>query len=209
PDGTLYYTYDSTGQLTGVSGSQSTNYSYDLNGNRTMTGYQTGTDNELLSDGTYTYTYNANGQLATKTDQSGNVWTYTWDNRGRLVEVVETNSLNQQVMTEQLIYDVNNNLIGTILNGTAQNWTVWVGQNPYLELNGTGNLVARDITDPRTVDRFFAQVSASGSTKWFLTDSEGSIRVVLDQNDNVLDQIVYTAYGQIASQTNAAQQPMY
>src|SRR5207245_2161354 len=98
PEGAINYNYDSTGQLTGVSGGQSAGYSYDANGNRTMSGYQTGPGNELLSDGTYTYTYNPNGQLATKTDSAGNVWIYTWDNRGRLVEVVETNAQGQQVM---------------------------------------------------------------------------------------------------------------
>ena len=40
-------------------------FSYDANGNRTMTGYSTGTGNRLLSDGTYNYTYDDEGNTLT------------------------------------------------------------------------------------------------------------------------------------------------
>ena len=43
-------------------------YSYDATGNRTMTGYSTGTGNRLASDGTFNYTYDDEGNLATKTE---------------------------------------------------------------------------------------------------------------------------------------------
>jgi len=58
-DGTSTYGYDTTSQLTSATHTYQSNetYSYDANGNRTMTGYQTGTDNRLTNDGTYTYTY--------------------------------------------------------------------------------------------------------------------------------------------------------
>ena len=50
-------------------------YSYDDNGNRTMTGYETGANNETLADGTYRYSYdmmketepkNTSGQIRMK-----------------------------------------------------------------------------------------------------------------------------------------------
>ena len=47
---------DANNQLTGVTHSNSSfaaeSFSYDANGNRTITGYSTGTGNELTSDGT-------------------------------------------------------------------------------------------------------------------------------------------------------------
>ena len=54
-DGTSDYAYDNTGQLTGVDHDFQTDesYSYDENGNRTNTGYTTGTNNRLTSDGTF------------------------------------------------------------------------------------------------------------------------------------------------------------
>ncbi len=44
-------------------------YSYDANGNRTMTGYATGDNNQLLDDGTYSYTYDVfNRRIAKSVD---------------------------------------------------------------------------------------------------------------------------------------------
>ena len=50
-DGTYTYTYDNSNELTNVdeSGTQVESYSYDLNGNRTGTGYSTTVMNETLT----------------------------------------------------------------------------------------------------------------------------------------------------------------
>jgi hypothetical protein len=42
PEGQLTYTYDNSGELTGVGGARSETFSYDANDNRNMTGYSTG-----------------------------------------------------------------------------------------------------------------------------------------------------------------------
>ena len=57
------YSYDATNELTNDS---DVTYTYDLNGNRTMTGYTTGPANELTSDGTWNYFYDKNGNLIAK-----------------------------------------------------------------------------------------------------------------------------------------------
>jgi YD repeat-containing protein len=44
------------------------NYTYDANGNRTNTGYQTGGNNQLASDGTYNYTYDDEGNLTQRSE---------------------------------------------------------------------------------------------------------------------------------------------
>jgi YD repeat-containing protein len=64
---TRNYTYDATGQLTGDGTST---FTFDLNGNRTMSGYTTNTGNQLTSDGTWSYTYDNEGNVATKTSGS-------------------------------------------------------------------------------------------------------------------------------------------
>lgn len=58
-----FFSYDATSQLTDADHSYQTDeaYEYDENGNRTSTGYQTGTNNRLLSDGTYAYEYDDEG----------------------------------------------------------------------------------------------------------------------------------------------------
>jgi YD repeat-containing protein len=89
-DGTDNYTYDPASQLTAATHSYQANesYSYDANGNRTNTGYQTGTNNRLLSDGVFTYEYDAEGNRTRQTEIStGNYVTYAWDHHNRLTDV--------------------------------------------------------------------------------------------------------------------------
>ena len=81
------YTYDGQGEITGAYGKT---YGYDANGNRTMSGYVIGPDNQVLSDGTSNYTYDQEGNEATKTNiASGDQWTYTYDNINHLTKAVE------------------------------------------------------------------------------------------------------------------------
>jgi RHS repeat-associated protein len=104
-DGTTVYTSDSTGQLLTAANTTTPvlneNFSYDSNGNRTNSGYQTGPNNELLSDGTYTYSYDGEGNqtarwvnnngVSESSPQSGDtdVTIYTWDNRNRLTSMTQ------------------------------------------------------------------------------------------------------------------------
>ena len=87
----LDYTYTDNNQLTGVTHSDTSfaneTFSYDANGNRTMTGYSTGTGNELTSDGTYTYTYDNDGNRSPRRMPRATRRIYTYDFRNRLVEV--------------------------------------------------------------------------------------------------------------------------
>jgi hypothetical protein len=53
-----------------------------------MTGYATGDNNLVLSDGTYDYEYDAEGNRTRRTHiASGEVTDYDWDHRNRLVRV--------------------------------------------------------------------------------------------------------------------------
>ncbi len=212
----LTYGYDPDGQLTSASGtlngsSYSVSYSYDTNGNRTMTGYSTGKGNELLNDGTYSYTYDYNGNLTTQTTiATGSVTYYTWDYRNRLTEVKEETSSNGTVIyDEKFTYDVNNNRIGMLVNGT-QTWTVFDGKNPYMDFsNGSNTPTQRYLVNPQSLNQFYGQVSGSGTTQWFLTDNIGSIRQVVSTSGSVLDKIIYDPFGSIVSQTNGANAPRF
>ena len=59
------YSYDAASQL--LTDSSGTNYSYDANGNRTMAGYATGTNNQMTNDGTF----NGSGAGTTTTIRDG------------------------------------------------------------------------------------------------------------------------------------------
>src|SRR5579875_1765492 len=211
----LSYSYDAVGELTGATGTlngsnYSVSYSYDLNGNRTMAGYQTGTGNELLSDGTYSYTYDKDGNMTSQTNiATGSVTYYTWDYRNRLVEVKQEDNQGHVLNDEKFTYDVNNNRIAVSLNGTPQLYTVYDGANPYLDFNGSGQLTERYLYNPNALSQFYGQVSASGAVQWFLTDNINSIRQVVSSSGSVLDAITYDPYGNIMSQTNAANAPRF
>ncbi len=211
----LSYTYVNNGELTGASGtllgsSYSVAYSYDANGNRNMTGYQTGPGNELKTDGTYSYTYDNNGNTTSQTKIStGYVTYYSWDYENRLTEVKAEDNHGNVLNDEKFTYDVNGNRIGVSLNGTQQLYTVYDGSNPYMDFNGSGTLTERYLTNPQGLSQFYGEVSGSGTTQWFMTDNIGSIRQVVSTSGSVLDAITYDPFGNLVSQTNATNAPRY
>jgi RHS repeat-associated protein len=207
-EGTSDYSYDADGQLTGVTGAGAASYSYDANGNRTMTGYLTGTDNETTSGAGYTYTYDPDGNMISKTQTStGDVWTYTWDYRNRLTGVVETNSSGTVLVSGTYTYDPMNRRIGvdeTVGGVETKTYTVYDGDNPYADFSASGALEVRYLYGPAE-DQILARTSASGTTAWYLTDDEGSVRDVVSTSGAVLDHIAYDAYGNVTSESDASE----
>ena len=138
-DGTTTYTNDDAGQLTGVDSATDESYTYDDNGNRVSANgstYVTGTDNQLLSDGTYRYAYDAEGNRTARfvdADADGvldsgdtDITTYTWDYRNRLTAVSTFDdyadySAGTSSSVVSYAYDYANRLIGRTLDadGTA------------------------------------------------------------------------------------------
>ncbi len=94
-DGTDAYTYDASSQVTGATHTSQANESltYDANGNRTVSGYSTGTNNQLNSDGVYNYQYDAEGNRTRRTEiATGKYDLYAWDNHNRLTSVASYTS---------------------------------------------------------------------------------------------------------------------
>ena len=222
----LTYSYDRVGELTGATGtlagsSYSATYAYDLNGNRTSTStdvggsltsatYTTASGNELTNDGTYSYTYDHDGNMTSQTNlATGSVTYYSWDYENRLTGVKVENSQGQVLEQETFTYDMFGHRISESVNGTPALYTVYDGSNAYMDFNGSGQLLQRYLTNPRGLNQFYGQVSASGTTQWFLTDNIGSIRLVVSAGGVVLDGITYDAYGNILSQTNATYAPRF
>jgi RHS repeat-associated protein len=209
PDGTDTYTYDKTGQLTAATHTTRANesYSYDANGNRTNAGYQTGPDNEVLSDGTYKYGYDAEGNLTSQTDiATGAVTDYVYDYRNRLTEVIFKDSSGQVLKDVTYTYDVFNNRIGetvTIGSTTTTERFVHDGDQVALTFDGSGNLTHRYLYGPLP-DQVLADDNGQGQVLWPLADDQGSVRDVVNSAGTVQDHIVYDSFGNITSQTNAA-----
>jgi RHS repeat-associated protein len=234
-DGTANYSYDPAGQLTGATYSNpqslipnpSESYSYDANGNRTNTGYVTGPDNELLSDGTYNYSYDADGNRTERTNiATGAVTDYVWDNRDRLVEVIDRASAGGAITQDvPYTYDAENRWIGESVSipGQAVRDTsyAYCGNQIVLQFDGTfsttpltvANLSHRYLWGP-AVDQILAgeQVtdpSTPGNVLLPLTNFVGTVCDLAQYNPGtgtttVVNHRVYDSFGNLVSQTNAA-----
>src|SRR5947209_11531640 len=106
-----------------------------------MSGYTTGTGNRLTADGTYTYAYDSAGNMTGRTRTSdGQVTTFTWDFRNRLMEVLIKTSGGTTVQDDKFTYDIENRRIGKSTLSGGQSWTIYSGQNPLSDYNSSLSL---------------------------------------------------------------------
>jgi RHS repeat-associated protein len=222
---TTNYAYDPTGQLI-QAGSQT--YNFDASGNPSGAGVQLGPDNELLSNGTFAFTYDAEGNEITRTNiATGDKWTFGYNNANELVSAIETTSAGTVETQVAYKYDVFGNLLerdvtiggATTTTRFGLDWTGGgsptvgastsdVAWNVWALLSGSGSLTTRFLHG-EAVDQVFAEIGTGSAIGWDLTDHLGSTRDVVDNNGNVLDAINYDAFGNITSQSNASQAPLF
>jgi RHS repeat-associated protein len=220
-DGTYTYSYDNTSQLIGVDASGGScgasgcdeSFSYDVNGNRTMSGYSTGTGNRLTSDGTHNYAYDDNGNTLTKTRISDSQkWEFTWDFRNRLTQVVVKNAGGTILQQSDFTYDAFDRRIiksfdddGPGPHSATVTKTIYDGPsfaaNPYADFDGSNALTMRYLYGP-AVDMIMARRNASGTVAWHLGDHLGSIHDVVSTSGVVIDHIRYSAFGIVAAESS-------
>ncbi len=204
---TLVYAYDAADQLTQAG---SVTYGYDPAGNRTNTGYTTGSANELTGDGTSTYAYDAEGNELSKRDGS-DITTYTYDNADRLTGVVETVG-GTLVAQATYVYDVFGDRLSTSdytqSGGTQSTSYAYDGANAWADLNSSGQLQTRRLYGES--GQLLARVSGTGTAAWYLTDRQGSVRNIVNYAGSAaLDTISYDAYGNKTSETSPANGDRY
>jgi RHS repeat-associated protein len=193
---TTSYGYDTTNELTSDG---SNNYSFDMTGNRTMSGYQTGTANELKNDGTWTCTYDNEGNVTGKVNASGETWSYGYDNLNRMTWAKDVAGDGVTTLTlATYVYDARGNRIEKDVWTKSSNVTTvyrfaYDGQNVWARLSGTNVLQARYLQGD-AVDQLFARINA-GTAGWYLTDWQGSVRNIIDNSANLLDTISYDGFG--------------
>ncbi|HVC95125.1 MAG TPA: RHS repeat-associated core domain-containing protein [Pirellulales bacterium] len=233
-DGSASYSYNTTNEATaatytGTHQPANESNSFDANGNRTNTGYTTGTNNQLTSDGTFNYTYDHEGNRVSRTRISSAtandyLTTYTWDYRNRLTDVDYYN--NSSVLTKHIhyVYDVFDHLIGTEIDATGSgsySSSEWYALDitadpnapaqPVLQFDGSGNETHRFLKGPSAagVDAVMAQEGittqgSAGTTDYMLADDLASVRDVVNTSSAVVDHIVYSSFGQVAYESNSA-----
>lgn len=218
PDGVANYSYDATDQLVGADHTvqQDETYTYDLNGNRTLAGYQTGSNNRLLSDGRYNYSYDDNGNRILRTEIStGERTEYSWDHRNRLTSVIVKNSSGVVRSEVRYTYDVFDRRIRKSIDtdgagpgvATIKQY-VHDGDHVAFEFDGAGNLTHRYLHGP-VIDMVLADETGSGAVHWMLTDHLGTVRDIIDSSGVIINHIQYDSFGRILTQSNAAWTPTF
>jgi RHS repeat-associated protein len=188
------------------------------NGNRTNTGYATGTNNELLCDGTYTYSYDGEGNRTARwvNNNSGSesspqpndtdITIYTWDNRDRLTSVTHyANYAAYQPqsgsptpdMTVTYTYDIFNRWIGeTITHGgtTIQTRYVYDGDQIVMQFDGTGSgsLAATNLSDRYLWGAAVDQLMADEHVTNGLSQTGTVVWTLTDNENTVRDLATYS-----------------
>ncbi|MBZ8181188.1 RHS repeat domain-containing protein [Oscillatoria salina] len=211
PDGTSEYSYDLTDQLVNADYNyqEDESYTYDENGNRVNTGYVTGENNQLRSDGIYNYEYDYEGNRIRRVEiATGEVTEYDWDYRNRLVAVV-TKDVEANVTAEaEYTYDVFDHRLSKSVDadgdgaGVAEvERFVYDGDHIALVFDGEGNQTERFLHGTE-IDQVLVTENANGEVFWGLGDNQGTIRDVIDSEGTVVNHFTYESFGQVESETN-------
>jgi RHS repeat-associated protein len=213
-DGSSTYTYDQTSQLVAADHNFQSDegYNYDANGNRTTTGYETGANNQLLSDGTFTYQYDAEGNRTTRTRISSDpaddyLTQYTWDHRNRLTSVALKN--NSDEITGRVEYDYNVfNLMVARREYADETSTpiksehfIYDGSQIIQILDDSAQTQQRLLRGP-AVDQIFAAEDAAGEVIWPLADHLNTVRDFVDSSGVLLNHRQFDSFGNLTAESN-------
>jgi RHS repeat-associated protein len=210
---TTTYSYDVADQLTADGAAT---FGYDATGNRTNSGYATGTGNRTTTDGVWTYTYDAEGNLTKKSKgATSDTWVYTYDNRNQMTGA-SYSATDGGTVTKQVTYsyDAFGNMIqrqgwdGTTATTERYGLDGWDTAKPaavgnenfdaWVDLDGSNNLVTRRVWGT-AFDEVVARQNSAGTVAWYQTDEQGSVKKVFDNSGTVLATTTYSAYGSITS----------
>jgi len=233
--GIVDYTHDDTHQLTAATytttAGQTTppaneSYTFDANGNRDDASTSIGTDNRLLSDGTYQYQCDAEGNRTQNAHiASGEETTYAWDFHNNLIEVTEKNAAGVTLKTVRYGYDgLDHKIWKEVTDALGTRTEVYAydglrgengraGDSMILRFDGSGEITNRYLHGP-AVDQILADeqvtsASTAGNVLWPLTDHLATVRDVAEHDTvtgitTIANHIVYDSFGNRISETNAA-----
>jgi RHS repeat-associated protein len=184
--------YDKNSQLTSFTpgGGTATTFNLDATGNRTsVNGVNYGINglNEYTSVGGQSASYDNNGNVLTRYDASGTLWTYAYDALNRLKHASATGR------DVYFYYDGLNRQIARYIPGQPVYFPVWDGWDMYTEYKA-GNVWNRN-TIHGAPDDLVGQSMSGVSTTYYFPDGLGSTSYLAGGNGNMVEQYTYDAYG--------------
>ncbi len=226
------YTYDALYRLTGetVSGlfTYSKTFTYDQAGNRqqqvtTGTGapgtplalgtisYGYDDRDRLTTEGSQAYSWDDNGNLITKDAEA----TYVWDHETRLTKVTKTDG----TVVEHLS-DADGNRVQTKTTKPGQQTAT---TNYLVDTSASLSQVVAEIDDSGNMTAYYVRgdellavmrpllpapaVAADWQTRFFHSDSIGSIRRLTNEAGNITDGYTYSAFGELLGHSGLDPQP--
>ena len=203
--GPKQYGYDHAGQFVSVDKEavRSESYQYDANGNRVGARMVVGPGNQILADGTFRYAYDNEGNLVEKTRISNDEkWIYTYDHRNRMTRAESRAASGATTNVVNYGYDALNRRISIETDGTKVS-TVYLGDSPWVDFDGAGNLMARYLPGDE-IDELLARYRPGEGVSWYLVDRLGSVTNIADRTGAIVNQVQYDSYGNVLSETNSS-----
>ncbi|HEY0603730.1 MAG TPA: RHS repeat-associated core domain-containing protein, partial [Herpetosiphonaceae bacterium] len=210
----IEWTYNQAQQLIGESTRNSsgtivsqTGYTYDGVGNRlseTINGqtrtYSYNTLDQIVAAGTTQYRYDARGNLIEQTDGS-RVTSYSYDAADRLVSTSLPGGTSIGYG-----YDADGRRVRQTSGSTTTNY-LWDDSSQYgdvvLETDGSGGIQASYVLGGAEL----LSQTRSGTTSYYHTDGQGSVRTLTDSAGNVTDRYSYSAYGTLSARQGTTVNP--
>lgn len=209
---TREFSYDARGRLTEVSedGSVVESYGYDDNNNRTTTERDGRTENHsydgsdrLESSGDREYTYDDEGRLTEVVDTTaGDTTSYQYDSRGTLTAASLPDGTDISYVLGPMGRRVGKRVDGTLERG----WLYHDALRPAAELDGSGTVRARFVYGSSNVTPDYME--KDGTTYAFVRDHRDSPRLIVNADTgDVAQRLEYDAFGRVTEDTNPGFQP--
>ena len=209
-----FYKYDkNSNRITLETYTTKNDYAYYKNSNN-------GNTARVMYDGKWWYTYDANGNRtarAMNAEHNGNVvnidksdeyWEYEWDYHNRLVKVQQFNAPdNAQNVKVEYTYDAMNRRIERIsYTGETSELTQYAyGRNgalTYQEKTAGSSVTTRSFVYLNNqIIGFMDTENSTESIRYAVTDIQGSVTEVYDEDGSLLWKSGYTAFGIKAGET--------
>ena len=155
-------------------------YEYDANGNRKA--FETGKNNQLLSDGVFDYKYDDEGNRIAKVSKNSRT-EYFWDHRNRLVRVVDNGK------SVEYAYDYQNRLV-------RRNDELFVHDGWQIACSLKNGKVEHRYLWGATQDELLAV-----DDMWTLRDHLNTVRKIINAKGAVVSNLEYNAFGALINAT--------
>src|SRR5207302_6014643 len=104
-------------------------------------------------------------------------------------------------------YDIFGNRLVESVWTSATGWVTthfaYLDQNAWGDFDATNHLITRRVYLDG-VDELFARETSTGSPAFYDLDRLGSVRLIQDISNNILDNLSYDAYGNVLSESNSS-----